>query len=366
MFSFVLFAANEGMVSEEYNRMKIDFILNHEVGNEACNDDMEIDYTSFEEIAYGNMEGLLDSEAYLLMLAQGRYGEEEKLCHRPFRGLEFPDEILILIAENLDSSDEVRSFAWALADQRNIFLDLFWDLKDKEKKAFWDDKFLKDFGIVGSQTIRKTLQNAAKGASCEEEYSHKIYLKMQAMVLKKNKEHLLQHKQGRDKRGENIDRFYFEGMELSRYDLSRTILHDANLKSTKWFEANLSRARIYKCDISQALFCKANLSSSTFIGCNFKGANLANSILTSCVFRECSFAGCILFAARINGSEMTDCDFSGADLTAFSLKKASVSNCQFNDAFYVFTDNEGKQYKIILNSQGQRKRCELIEPLPIL
>ena len=125
--------------------------------------------------------------------------------------------------------------------------------------------------------------------------------------------------------------------DLSKADLSETILSGADLSEAYLSEANLCGARLYGTDLLGADLNGADLSRADLTNATLVGADLPRANLSGTNLNKSSLAGANLSFARLNGAnlfgaDLTKTNFSGARLPETDLTMTRLWETVFGDS----------------------------------
>jgi uncharacterized protein YjbI with pentapeptide repeats len=129
---------------------------------------------------------------------------------------------------------------------------------------------------------------------------------------------------------------------LSRTDLNRADLGEANLiavdlSGASLIEANLSSANLFKANLCGAVLSKSNLSGANLVATilsrvDLSGADLTDADLGSTNLTEANLSGAILIRGHLSGANLFKANLSGAVLTKAELIRASVTHANLTGA----------------------------------
>lgn len=132
----------------------------------------------------------------------------------------------------------------------------------------------------------------------------------------------------------------FQGVNLSRADLSKLDLRFINFKYANFHKAKLMGANLNYCCLERADFSEANIEGASFLGVRMLCANLERANLRSCNFEDpagnrANLEGVNLKSANLEGSQM-----AGVNLRVATLKHADLKNCDLRAAVLAGADLE--------------------------
>lgn len=110
--------------------------------------------------------------------------------------------------------------------------------------------------------------------------------------------------------------------DLSRADLSGSLINDGSLVQSTLRQANLQ----------DAYLIGADLSGSNLNGADLRRARLTNTILRSSVLSDAQLAGADLSSADLREAQLVGADLVGANLAGSRLQKADLSGADLRDA----------------------------------
>ncbi|MEM7482679.1 MAG: pentapeptide repeat-containing protein [Acidobacteriota bacterium] len=134
-------------------------------------------------------------------------------------------------------------------------------------------------------------------------------------------------------RGLDLTEAALEGLDLSGFDLRRSILNRALLHSTNLSGANLREASLICPGMERANFSGADLTGAYMHALaaqvvNFEGADLTDLVdATGALFHGCNLAGVRASGAVLAGTTFYQCDLSRADFTSANLQGAAINEC---------------------------------------
>jgi len=134
---------------------------------------------------------------------------------------------------------------------------------------------------------------------------------------------------------------------LSRINLSQSILKGASLFVTNISGANLSEANLSEANLNVARLSSTNLSRAILNGATLNvanlvradlsaaqliGASLIRSELVRCELSKANFSGANLTEADLREVKLTQANLCGANLSGANLRGASASSANFQEA----------------------------------
>jgi uncharacterized protein YjbI with pentapeptide repeats len=118
------------------------------------------------------------------------------------------------------------------------------------------------------------------------------------------------------------------GLDFTRYDLSRCDLEKADLREALLEGADLTEARALGADLSGAVLAHAMLRATSFDAAKLEGANLGGSTIDGATFAGAHLRGVILARAKLVSAV-----FRGADLRDASLLETEWGVVDFEAAW---------------------------------
>jgi hypothetical protein len=126
------------------------------------------------------------------------------------------------------------------------------------------------------------------------------------------------------------------GWDLRKFDLSHSMLFDADLSGTNlskanlfWADlirANLSRANLSEADLSWANLYEARLYEADLSGANLSLAILIRANLSRANLSEADLSEALLYEAKLSGADLSGADLSDAKLSLADLSQAKLLN----------------------------------------
>ena len=125
--------------------------------------------------------------------------------------------------------------------------------------------------------------------------------------------------------------------DLSYANLSQTEFHNVNCTGTRFRSTDLSGAMLQDTNLPRTDFHSANLMGtnlfkSNLSGANFQYANAANTCFERARLSKASFLATDLSRAAIAGADLSGANFSAANLTQSNLLDADLSGAEFSAA----------------------------------
>ena len=143
-------------------------------------------------------------------------------------------------------------------------------------------------------------------------------------------------------RGASLFVTNISGANLSEANLSEANLNVARLSSTNLSRAilngaTLNVANLVRADLSAAQLIGASLIRSELVRCelskaNFSGANLTEADLREVKLTQANLCGANLSGANLRGASAASANFQGANLHGADLTKAELSGVNFSKA----------------------------------
>ena len=143
-------------------------------------------------------------------------------------------------------------------------------------------------------------------------------------------------------RGASLFVTNISGANLSEANLSEANLNVARLSSTNLSRAilngaTLNVANLVRADLSAAQLIGASLIRSELVRCelskaNFSGANLTEADLREVKLTQANLSGANLSGANLRGASAASANFQGANLHGADLTKAELSGVNFSKA----------------------------------
>ncbi|MEG4282124.1 pentapeptide repeat-containing protein [Microcoleus sp. A006_D1] len=135
----------------------------------------------------------------------------------------------------------------------------------------------------------------------------------------------------------NLSRINLSQSILRRASLFVTNISGANLSETDLSEANLNVARLSSVNLSRAILNGASLNVANLVkadlsGAQLIGASLIRGELVRCELSKTNFSGANLTEADLREVKLTQANLCGANLSGANLRGASASSANFQQA----------------------------------
>lgn len=140
----------------------------------------------------------------------------------------------------------------------------------------------------------------------------------------------------------NLSHANLIGADLTEADLRETDLSEASLIGASLIQANLNRAKLVqskltKAKLSYASLIQADLASSDLTEASLNRAHLSEANLDqTCLIQAklggAELTGANLRRANLSGADLSGADLRGADLTGANLEHANLEDAEFQDA----------------------------------
>ncbi|MBE9187265.1 pentapeptide repeat-containing protein [Microcoleus sp. LEGE 07076] len=135
----------------------------------------------------------------------------------------------------------------------------------------------------------------------------------------------------------NLSRINLSGSILRRASLFVTNISGANLSEADLSEANLNVARLSSTNLSRAILNGATLNVANLVradlsGSQLIGASLIRGELVRCELSQSNFSGANLTEADLREVKLTEANLSGANLSGANLRGALASSANFQGA----------------------------------
>ena len=145
---------------------------------------------------------------------------------------------------------------------------------------------------------------------------------------------LEKHKLWLDNKGRVGERAYFDGVDLSKNDLSSNNLEGVFFRGANLREANLAEARLTRSDFRRTNLAGADLAGAILNDTNFGWANLTNAnlqgvTLIEAAMLDANFTGTDLSGAELSRSFLYRACFVGTDLKKAKLREARLAQNVF-------------------------------------
>lgn len=129
----------------------------------------------------------------------------------------------------------------------------------------------------------------------------------------------------------------FRAVDLSRADLSGTLIGSINLKDAWLFKSKLQKAFLHRADLEDASLSEADLKGAFLEKANLRGADLTKADLTKADLRGTALTKADLTKANLRGVDFTEADLTEAIVTleqlaqTKSLKGATMPDGSIHD-----------------------------------
>ncbi|NQE35353.1 pentapeptide repeat-containing protein [Microcoleus asticus] len=135
----------------------------------------------------------------------------------------------------------------------------------------------------------------------------------------------------------NLSRINLSQSILTRASLFVTNISGANLSEANLSEANLNVARLSSTNLSRAILNGASLNVANLVRADLSaaqliGASLIRSELVRCELSQTNFTGANLTEADLREVKLTQANLCGANLSGANLRGASASSANFQGA----------------------------------
>lgn len=124
----------------------------------------------------------------------------------------------------------------------------------------------------------------------------------------------------------------FTGINLNEANLSRINLSQTILKGASFFVTNISGANLSESDLSEANLNVARLSSTNLARAILNGATLNVANLVRADLTEAQLIGASLIRGELIRSELSKTNFSGANLTEADLREVKLTQANLSSA----------------------------------
>ncbi|MEL6864803.1 MAG: pentapeptide repeat-containing protein [Bacteroidota bacterium] len=165
-----------------------------------------------------------------------------------------------------------------------------------------------------------------------------------------NSDHLAILKKGRKKWNQwrlehpeitpDLSGIEFQNVSFNKFNLSNTILRNANLEKVFFVKSNLSHAdfsnaslrriRCYDADLSHAIFDQCDLTYAKLTNANLSGAKISNAILTEAKLNEANLQHAQLFHSSLEKARLIETDLRSAVMVNCSIYGISAWNIQLD------------------------------------
>ncbi len=141
----------------------------------------------------------------------------------------------------------------------------------------------------------------------------------------------------------NLSRINLSESILRRASLFVTNISGANLSEANLSEANLNVARLSSTNLSRAILNGATLNVANLVRADLSaaqliGASLIRSELVRCKLSKTNFSGANLTQADLREVKLTQANLCGANLSGANLRGASAASANFQEANLHRTD----------------------------
>ena len=112
--------------------------------------------------------------------------------------------------------------------------------------------------------------------------------------------------------------------DLSKVDLSETVLRETDLRWAKLSDVDLSNADLRGADLSNADLSEADLRWADLSGAKLSGAKLFDADLTGAKLSNADLSG-----ANMSGADLSEAELSGANLHGVDMEYADIYTASF-------------------------------------
>ena len=164
----------------------------------------------------------------------------------------------------------------------------------------------------------------------------------------------LEHGQGIDLSGRNLQYADFRGADLKMVSLVGSNLNGCTLDS-----ANLNYANLINARLNHASLRGVSMKQAVADSAQFNYSDLRNANLNGIRLNVASLNGANLFQAKLNGANLESAQLNGACLSWAQLNGADLSYAQLNGASLIFAELNGAELSFAQLNGAFLSRAEL-------